>query len=86
MPDPGYEMVNIEWSGAPPSLAEVAARHRVPLSAFDPVFGVIAVSPDEGVYSVRLDAAWASQVATQPATEGPFPDGRVEPFGPPEDE
>lgn len=78
-----HVMVNLTWKGSAPTLDDVTARFQVPRSAFDDAFGVIAVSPDEGVYTVRVEDRWAAAITGAEGTDGPFPDGRIEPFGEP---
>lgn len=53
------------------------------MDAFDATFGVIAVTPEEGIYAVRVLKEWAEKIVAVPGTDGPFPEGSVEPFGPP---
>jgi len=56
----------------------------------DPDFGVIATDPDEGLYTVLVDARATNRVETVLATrrpdpaEGIFANPRIEPFGPPQ--
>lgn len=76
-------MVNLTWRRGTPDLAAIAAEYGVPQDALDPTFGVIAVSPSEHVYTVRVTADWASKIAKAATVGGPFPEGRVEPFGNP---
>jgi hypothetical protein len=78
-------MVNVHWPDGVPTVALVAARYDVPVEAFDDAFGVIAVSPDDRVFTVRVLAEWAATISGESSAEGPFPDGRISAFGPPEE-
>lgn len=79
-----HQMVNVHWTSGAPELASIASHFGVPLQAFDASFGVIEVTPGQ-VYCVRVESPWAERIAGTPQGEGPFPDGRIEPFGPPKD-
>lgn len=71
-------MMNVTWHQGVPALPDVAAHLGVPLEAFDSAFGVIATSPDQHIYTVRLRSDYAER---QSGTDGPFPEVRIAPFG-----
>jgi hypothetical protein len=51
--------------------------------AIDRDFGVIAVSPEEDLYTVLVDAGVAEGMQGGEGVAGPFSNPRIEPFGPP---
>jgi uncharacterized protein YlxW (UPF0749 family) len=53
-------------------------------SAIDRDFGVIAVSPEEDLYAVLVDAGAAEDMHTGDGIAGPYSNPRIEPFGPPQ--
>lgn len=52
-------------------------------AAIDHDFGVIAVSPDDNLYTVLVDEGAAKDMQTGDGIAGPFSNPRIEPFGPP---
>jgi hypothetical protein len=52
-------------------------------SAIDRDFGVIAVSPDDNLYTVLVEETAAEDIQNDQAIGGPFSNPRIEPFGPP---
>jgi hypothetical protein len=53
-------------------------------AAIDHDFGVIAVSPDENLYTVLVEAQAADHLATAGDVNGPFSNPPIQPFGPPQ--
>lgn len=53
-------------------------------AAIDRDFGVIAVSPEENLYTVLVDAEATEDMRTGEGIAGPFSNPRIEPFGPPQ--
>jgi hypothetical protein len=76
-------MVSLTAPDPAPTLERIARQYGLPLDALDPEFGVIAVSPDEGVYTVRVDAAWAHCI--DPQARATFPEVPIGTLGPPEE-
>jgi hypothetical protein len=74
-------MMTVTVPGNAPSLAEAAQLLGVAEAALDHTFGVVAVDPRHGVYTVLVDDKVASTIAAGPA--GPFSNPRIEPYGPP---
>jgi hypothetical protein len=53
-------------------------------AAIDRDFGVIAVSPEENLYTVLVDAGATEDMQTGEGIAGPFSNPRIETFGPPQ--
>jgi hypothetical protein len=53
-------------------------------AAIDRDFGVIAVSPDENLYTVLVEAGAAEDMQAGEDIAGPFSNPRIEPLGPPQ--
>ncbi len=81
---PNKALMTVQSEDGPPTL-EVAARQLgVGLDAVDADFGVIAIDPKQGLYSVQVDAEqMPADVAGQEPYRGPFSTPRIEPLGPP---
>jgi hypothetical protein len=68
------------------SIDAAAARLGVKPGDLDPEFGVIAIDPEQHLYSVMVEEHVSAGAAARPGTGGPFSNPRIEPFGPPEHE
>jgi hypothetical protein len=64
-----------------PTLVDAARQLKLAIKDLDADFGVVAVDPSRGLYSVR---ARADQVQPGESSEyrGPFSDPKIEPGGP----
>ncbi len=64
-----------------PTLIDAARQLKVAIEDLDASFGVVAVDPSRGLYSVR---ARADHVQPDESSEyrGPFSDPKIEPMGP----
>jgi hypothetical protein len=77
-------LMTVRGTDRAPTLAEAAAQLGVTVDDMDASFGVIAIDPAKGLYSVQVRAdRLQTQESTQPY-RGPFSNPRIEPFGPPE--
>jgi hypothetical protein len=74
-------MMTLTVPGEAPTLAEAAKHLGVAESALDRHFGVVAVDPRHGIYTVLVDEKVAGTLAAGPA--GPFANPRIQPYGPP---
>lgn len=73
-----FALMMVTSPAGPPSLDEAARLLGVPTEACDPVFGVVTISPDRHLYSIRVDAAQLPPAEDDPA--GPFADPPIGPF------
>ena len=80
----GEVMFNITSPKRVPTIESVCAEHGLKAEEIDRDFGVIAVSPDEHVYTILIEENAAARLdpARKPLA-GPFSNPRIEPFGPP---
>lgn len=64
-----------------PTLVEAARQLKLAIEDLDAGFGVVAVDPSRGLYSVR---ARADRLRPDQSSEyrGPFSDPKIEPVGP----
>ncbi len=79
-------LMTIESPDHVPDLREAAKILDVPVSALDDGFGIIAVDPAKGTYTVRVFAdalPEGSPWRDDGKTSGPYADVVIEPFGPP---
>ena len=74
-------MMTVTVPGDPPTLADVSRLLGVAVAALDRTFGVVAIDPKAGLYTVLVDETVAG--ARAPGTSGPFANPRIEPMGPP---
>jgi len=74
-------MMTVTVPGDPPTLAEVGRLLGVDVAALDRTFGVVAIDPSAGRYTVLVDDKVAG--ARPPSAAGPFANPRIEPMGPP---
>ena len=84
-------MFQFKHQGLAPSLGDVCRLFNIKSDEIDAEFGVIATDPNNGIYTVLIDAKASERVesvlATRPKdpAEGIFSNPRIEPFGPPEE-
>ena len=82
-------MLQFKHAGSAPSLDEVRREFNLKPDEIDRQFGVIATDPQEGMFTVLIDAAATHRVQAELAkrprnsAEGIFANPRIEPFGPP---
>jgi hypothetical protein len=74
-------MMTLTVPGEAPTIAEAARHLGVAESALDHHFGVVAVDPRHGIYTVLVDEKVAGALGAGPS--GPFANPRIEPYGPP---
>lgn len=78
-------LLTVRSNDGPPTLESAARQLGVSVDAVDVEFGVVAIDPKQGLYSVQIDAA---QLPPEPSPElpyrGPYSTPRIEHFGPPE--
>ena len=77
------DLYTVETSNGPPSLAEAAAALHRPVGDLDASYGVIAIDPRRGLYTVRAKTAAEPHPQMEPEASGPFSDPQIAPFGPP---
>lgn len=76
--------MTVRSDDGPPTLEAAARQLGVDVSAVDPEFGVVLIDPNQGLYSVQVDAAQLpGDAPTKEAYRGPFSDPRIETFGQP---
>lgn len=82
-------MLQFRHKGQPPSLEDARRLFGLKPGEIDTAFGVIAVDPREGIYTVLVAETASERVravfASRPPdpVEGVFANTRIEPFGPP---
>ncbi len=77
---------NLTWTEGTPTLEEVRQTLHLEPGELDERFGVVAIDPEDHLYTVLVDADAAQRLglsAGNPEVEGPFSNPRIEPFGPP---
>jgi hypothetical protein len=85
-------MLQFKHRGLAPSVDEVRRLFNLNLDEIDTQFGVIAIDPAEGVYTVLVAATASERVkavlATRPRdpVEGLFANPKIEPFGLPQND
>lgn len=79
-------MMNVECPGDKPSIAVVARKLNVSVSAIDTKFGVILVDVKRHIYTVRVDKDQLPEDMQQQSegVSGPYSDPKIAPFGTPE--
>lgn len=84
-------MLQFKHQGSKPTVDEVSSVFDLKSDEIDTQFGVIATDPENGIYTVLIDAQASKRVeavlATRPhdPAEGIFGNPRIEAFGPPEE-
>jgi len=68
----------VKGKDGPPSLDEAARQLDVAVEDLDPDFGVVAIDPDRGLYSVRVDASKLGRGFEE--GQGPFSDPDISPM------
>jgi hypothetical protein len=76
-------MVTVKLDPEHASVDHARALLGIDDAAIDHDFGVIAVSPEQDLYTVLVDADAAERMSTGEGIAGPFSNPRIEPFGPP---
>jgi hypothetical protein len=76
-------LYTVRGDGGPPTYEEAARQIGVSPDDIDHEFGIVALDPTLGLYSVRASvAAPPKQGPTPEGYVGPFSDPKIEPFGP----
>lgn len=78
-----HVLMTVELPGAA-SIDAAAERLGVAPGDLDRDFGVIAIDPEQHLYSVMVDERASAAAAERPGIAGPFANPKIEPFGPPE--
>jgi hypothetical protein len=76
-----YVLMTVECGANSPSLEDAAAALGVPVSALDPVFGVVPIDPSKNLCAVQIRSNAVPKVKGD--FKGPFSNPRIETFGPP---
>ena len=76
-------MLTLELDPQEATVSRVAVRLGLEPGEIDAEFGVVAIDPDNHLYTVLVEERASERVAGQPGVEGPFSNPRIEPFGPP---
>jgi hypothetical protein len=81
MPEKAMVLMVVKGDKGAPSLADAARQLKVTTEDIDSSYGVVAVDPDQGLYTVRV---LADRVKPDESSEyrGPFSDPEVGPVGP----
>jgi hypothetical protein len=79
-------MMNVQCPEDKPSIAVVAQKLNVSVSAIDTKFGVILVDLERHIYTVRVDKDQLPKEMQQQSesVSGPYSDPKIAPFGTPE--
>jgi hypothetical protein len=75
-----YALMVVNGQAGPPTIAEAAKQLGVVPADLDSEFGVVTISPDRHLYSVRVDASKLPSGGS--GKSGPFSDPPISPFGP----
>ncbi len=78
-------MMNVECPGDTPSIAVIAQKLNVSVSAIDTKFGVILVDVKRHIYTVRVDKDQLPEDMQQQSegVSGPYSDPKIAPFDTP---
>lgn len=71
-------LMTVKATDGPPTLAEAARQLGLEIDALDPEFAVVLISPDRGLYSVRVDASRLG--GTFDPQHGPYSDPPIAPM------
>ena len=74
-------MMTVELDPAAADLAAAAERLGVAPERLDAKFGVVAIDPENNLYTVMVDEAAGAGAAGRKGVSGPFSNPRIEPFG-----
>ena len=77
-------MMTVELDPDSATVEKVAERLGLRPEEIDAEFGVVAIDPENHLYTVLVDEQASARVAAQPGVSGPFANPRIEPFGPPQ--
>lgn len=75
-------MVNIQSAAGAPSMEAIKQRFGLSDAEIDPAFGVVAVDPEAGLFTVRVDERAAGKLGSTAdwTIEGPYSNPRIAPF------
>lgn len=76
-------MVTLRLGSKKASLASVCKQLALGPEELDRDFGVVAISPEDGLYAVLMDEKAADRIESVEGVQGVFSNPRIEPFGPP---
>ncbi len=76
-------MVTLKLDPEHATAADVREAHGISAAEMDADFGVIEVSPQQGLYAVLVDPETAQRMQGSQDVQGPFSNPKIEPFGPP---
>ncbi len=75
-------LMTFEAKGTAPTIQSAARKLGVAPTALDADFGVLAIDPDRGMFTVRvMDEAAVQRSAVRTGVGGPFSNPRIAPFG-----
>jgi hypothetical protein len=77
-------MVTLKLDPDHASVEDARQRLGIDDAAIDHDFGVIAVRPEENLYTVLVDAKATEEMHAGDGVAGPFSNPRIEPYGPPQ--
>jgi hypothetical protein len=75
-------MMTVELDPAAADLAAAAERLGVAPERLDAQFGVVAIDPENHLYTVMVDEAVSAGAAARKGVAGPFSNPPIAPFGP----
>ena len=78
-------LMTLEATGEAPSVGQAAQMLGVPIKTLDADFGVVAIDPDRGLYTVRVFADMLKEggYKDRPGVSGPFSNPGIAPYGTP---
>jgi hypothetical protein len=76
-------MMTVELDPGAADLAAAAERLGVAAKELDSEFGVVAIDPDNHLYTVMVDEQVCMAAARRDGVSGPYSNPRIEPYGPP---
>jgi hypothetical protein len=76
-------MMTVELDPKAADLAHAAEKLGIDAKHLDAEFGVVAIDPDNNLYSVMAEESEVAGASERGGVEGPFANPPIRPFGPP---